>query len=402
MIKTNLFQRIKHRFQNRSPTGTQFHMMQEYNAYYVWDGNLYSSDIVRGAIRPKVNAIGKTVAKHIRDTINVDGSHNISVNPDAYMRFLLEEPNPYMTGQKFQERMETQLCLNGNAFALIARNENGIPIGLYPISAADVEAKYADDGSLALKFYMTNGKMYTFDYDDVVHLRGDYGPDNDLFGSSPVRSLAPLMEIIGTTDKGIVRAIKNSGVIRWLLQFSSAMRPEDLEEQAKKFAANFLATEKGTGVAATDSKSTAKQIEPKDYVPNAAQMDRTVKRIYATFNTNDKIVMSSYDENEWNAYYESQIEPDVRQWGDEMTRKLFSRRQRGYGNKIVYEAANLSTASMQTKLNLMQMVDRGAMTPNEWRAVINMAPLPGGDTPVRRLDTAPVAESEVKADGNTD
>lgn len=377
-------------------------MMQEYNAFYVWDGNLYKSDIVRGAIRPKVNAIGKTVAKHIRDTINVDGSHNLSVNPDVYMRFLLEEPNPYMTGQKFQEHMETQLCLNGNAFALIARNENGIPIGLYPISAADVEAKYADDGSLALKFYMTNGKMYTFDYDDVVHLRGDYGPDNDLFGSSPVQSLAPLMEIVGTTDKGIVQAIKNSSVIRWLLQFSSAMRPEDLAEQAKEFAANFLATEKGTGVAATDSKAEAKQIEPKDYVPNAAQMDRTVQRIYATFNTNEKIVMSSYDENEWNAYYESQIEPDVRQWGDEMTRKLFSRRQRGFGNKIVYEAANLSTASMQTKLNLLQMVDRGAMTPNEWRAVINMAPLPGGDTPVRRLDTAPVTESEVNTDGNTD
>lgn len=394
-------QRMKDRFRNRSPTGTQFHMMQEYNSCYVWDGNLYSSDIVRGAIRPKVNAIGKTVAKHIRDTINPDGSHSLSVNPDAYMRFLLEEPNPYMTGQKFQERMETQLCLNGNAFALIARNENGIPIGLYPISAADVEAKYEDDGSLALKFYLKNGKMYTFDYDDIIHLRGDYGPDNDLFGTSPAKALAPLMEIIGTTDKGIVQAIKNSSVVKWLLTFSSAMRPEDLETQAKRFAENFLATEKGTGVAATDSKAQAKQIEPKDYVPNAAQMDRTVNRIRATFNTNEHIVMSSYTEDEWNAYYESQIEPDVRQWGDEMTRKLFSHRQRGCGNSIVYEASNLSTASMQTKLNLMQMVDRGAMTPNEWRAVMNLAPRPGGDTLVRRLDTAPVTEKEVKTDANT-
>ena len=137
-------------------------------------------------------------------------------------------------------------------------------------------------------------------------------------------------------------------------------------------------------------------------MPNAAQMDRTVNRIRATFNTNEHIVMSSYTEDEWNAYYESQIEPDVRQWGDEMTRKLFSHRQRGCGNSIVYEASNLSTASMQTKLNLMQMVDRGAMTPNEWRAVMNLAPLPGGDTPVRRLDTAPVTEKEVKTDANTD
>ena len=33
------------------------------------------------------------------------------------------------------------------------------------------------------------------------------------------------------------------------------------------------------------------------------------------------------------------------------------------------------------------MVDRGAMTPNEWRAVLNMAPIEGGDEPIRRLDT---------------
>ncbi len=33
------------------------------------------------------------------------------------------------------------------------------------------------------------------------------------------------------------------------------------------------------------------------------------------------------------------------------------------------------------------MVDRGAMTPNEWRETMNMAPIEGGDQPIRRLDT---------------
>ena len=36
------------------------------------------------------------------------------------------------------------------------------------------------------------------------------------------------------------------------------------------------------------------------------------------------------------------------------------------------------------------MVDRGALTPNEWRAVFNLAPVPGGDAVIRRLDTAVV------------
>jgi hypothetical protein len=45
---------------------------------------------------------------------------------------------------------------------------------------------------------------------------------------------------------------------------------------------------------------------------------------------------------------------------------------------------------MNTKLGLQAMVDRAAMTPNEWRSVLNLAPLPGGDAPIRRLDTAVV------------
>ena len=56
-------------------------------------------------MRPKVKAIGKLVAKHVRQTIQKDGSRKLEVNPEPYIRFLLEEPNPYMTGQKLQEKL---------------------------------------------------------------------------------------------------------------------------------------------------------------------------------------------------------------------------------------------------------------------------------------------------------
>lgn len=394
MRTTGIFAKVRGFF-NRGKVGATIKMMSEYNNLYIWDGNLYKSDIVRGAIRPKVNAVGKLVAKHIRTTVDADGNKQTTVNPEAYIRFLLEEPNPYMTGQKFQEKMETQLCLNGNAFALIARDDNGYPMGLYPISASTVEAIYDNAGALFLRFYLENGKVYTFDYNDIIHLRGDFGPDNDIFGTSPVETLTPLMEIVGTTDKGLVNAIKNSGVIKWLLKFATNAKQGDMEKQAKAFADSYLSTEKSLGVAAVNSTVDAQQIEPKDYVPNAAQMDRTTTRIYSSFNTNSKIVMSSFSEDEWNSYYESQIEPDVRQWGDEMTRKIFTRRERAFGNVIVYEASSLTIASMSTKLNLVNLVDRGIMVPNEVRTILNLAPIPGGDQPVRRLDTAPIDEKEV-------
>ena len=253
------------------------------------------------------------------------------------------------------------------------------------------DAVYDAAGNLYLKFYMQNGNVFTFAYDDVIHLRGDFY-ENDIFGDQLAPAIVPLMEIVTTTDQGIVKAIKNSAVIRWLLMFSASMRPEDIQQRAQDFAKSFLDVSNGTGVAAVDAKADAKQIDPKDYVPNAQQMENTTARIYALFNTNAKIVTSCASEDEQNAYFDAEIEPVLKQLSGEYTRKLFSRRERGCGNRIVFEASAWDFASTSTKLNLLQMVDRGALTPNEWRRAFNLAPVPGGDEPIRRLDTQPVQE----------
>lgn len=356
--------------------------------YYSWNGKLYDSDIVRSCIRPKVKAAGKLVGKHIRADTEV-----LRVNPDANIRFLLSEPNPFMTGQQFQEKVATQLCLNNNAFILIVRDMNGKPMQLYPIPCVMCETKYIND-ELHLKFQYRNGKTGTFPYDQIIHLRQDFN-EHDIFGESPASALASMMEVIGTIDQGIVKAIRNSGIVRWLLTFTSAMRPEDIKKNVKEFVDNYLSVESDTfGAAGVDSKATATRIEPKDYVPNALQTKETINRIYSFFNTNEKIIQSRWMEDEWNAYYEAEVEPLAVQMGEAYSVRLFSRRERGCGNRIVFEASNLQCASLQSKLAMQAMVDRGAMTPNEWRAVMNMAPVEGGDQPIRRLDTQVVDMAE--------
>lgn len=358
------------------------------NGFYMWDGNLYKSDIVRSCIRPKARAIGKLNARHVR---NFNGK--IDVNPDVYMRFLLEEPNPLMTGKVMQEKIATQLELNNNAFILIVRNNDGIPVALYPVPATGVESVYKND-LLYLRFYLMNGKSFIFPYDDIIHLRQDFN-DNDIFGESPISAIKDLMEVSGTLDKGVIKAINNSGIVRWLLTFNGALRPEDLKRNVKEFVDNYLSIESETmGAAGVDAKATATQVEPTDIMPNAVQMDKTAKRIMQFFNTNEKIVQSNYTEDEWNSYYEAVVEPVAIQMSEEFTRKLFSRKERGYGNKIYFEAANLQCASINTKLGLQAMVDRGALTPNEWRETFNLSPVDGGDVPLRRKDTGTVGGGE--------
>lgn len=372
---------------NRAPSRVRYEVIQDRgNGYYQWGGELYKSDILRSCIQPHVSAIGKLTPVHVK----AEGDEA----DYFYIRKILTEPNPYMAGCMLQEKLAAQLTLNRNAFAYINRDHNGYPIELYPLPVMSAEAIYDRGYNLYLRFVLRNGRMVTYPYRDVIHLRRDYY-ENDIFGTSAQEALTPLMELVGTSDKGLMDAIKNGAIIRWLVKWNQTIRPEDLKKQAENFAEMYLSTEtNGTGVAATDAKAEVQQIKPNDYVPNVLQTDRTERRIYSFFGVNQNIVQNSYTEDEWNAFYEAQIEPVAKQMSDEFTRKLFTPRERQAGHRITFGANSLQYASMSTKLNLLQMVDRGAMTPNEWREVLNMAPIEGGDKPIRRLDTAVVGGGE--------
>ena len=380
---------IKDWFANRNGVSvSQYKMITESTSGFLsWNGKLYHSDLVRAAIRPKATAVGKAVGKHVRK--NDQGT---KVNPDVYMKFLLEEPNPYMTGQLMQEKLVTHLELNNNAFAFINRDENGMPTEIYPLTPVSTEAVVDARGRLYLRFTLKDGRMVTFQYSDLIHLRKDYN-ENDIFGDPNTQALSSLMEVVGTTDQGVVKAIKSSNIIRWLLKYKQTLRPEDLKLNSKKFVEDYLSVENDdVGVAATDAKADAVQVEPKSYVPNEKQMNSTSERILSFFNTNRNIVQGDYTEDQWIAFYESAIEPIIVQMSNEFTRKLFTRRERGHGNKILFESSNLSFASMSTKLKLVDYVDRGIMTPNEVREALNMEPVEGGDDMVRRLDTAKIEQ----------
>lgn len=387
MRKIGIFKKLF----NQKVSSTGIKLIEERgNGFFQFGNDVYKSDIVRACIRPYVKAMSKLQPQHIRDN-NLEG---FKVNPVPYIRFLYEQPNPLMSGTVFRQKMATQLILNNNAFALIVRDDLGIPKEMYPISAIGVEAKYINN-ELYLVFTSKGGKINQYPYTDIIHLRNDIN-ENDIFGESPSGALIPLLDIVNTTDQGIIKAIKNSAVIRWLLKFKSNMRPEDITSRTQDFTNNFLDVNRSVGVAGVDSSTEATQIKNDSFVPDSKLFDSTTERIFSFFNTNINIVQSNYTEDQFQAWYESVVEPDAIQWSEEDSRKLFSRRELGFGNKIVYSSNMLQCASISTKLGLVQFVDRSMMTPNEVREILSLPPIEGGEKPLRRLDTAIATDTNAK------
>lgn len=375
----------------KPPETTRYELVNSYGATYVpWGGRLYENDIARTAIWTIAEAASKAAFVHVRG----DGP-DMRVHPDPMMRLLLEQPNEIMTMQDFIAKMVIHLELYSNAFALVGRGPGGKPVALYPLDFSTVELEEDRAGTVYCKFRFRGGaKVLKAPYSDVIHLRKHFNSD-DFFGESNRNAMQNLMEIINTTDQGIVNAVKNSAVISWLLKFKQTLKPEDIKKQVQEFSESYLrTTSEGLGAAPTDPRYDAEQVKQDNYVPNAPQMDKAKQRVYAYYGVNEAIVQKTYNEDQWNAWFEGKIEPILMQIAKQLTMKFFSAKERAFRNRIMPESTAMAFASMTSKLALVAMVDRGAMLPNEWREAMNLPPIEGGDKPLRRLDTQTVEQAE--------
>ncbi|WP_135553207.1 phage portal protein [Paenibacillus cymbidii] len=386
-----MFQKVFSRFAGAIRNVMRLRFFNGYQPVFTPFGdNTYESDVVRSTVDAIARNAAKLKARHIRRTggqikhVDSDVEYLLSVRPNA-------KENAFI----FWYKVFSQLLLRSNAFVIVDRAdamERYRIRGFYIMDCVFAEMIEAL-GETFVKFQTKQGVIYTIPYADVIHLRRFYYADSD-FGSSNEKPLLPTLELIHATNQGIINAIKSSAFVRGILKFTQNLNPADRKKQTEDFINDYLNPENGGGIAATDVKAEFVPMNSEPKMIDAKQMALIEQKVYKFFGVNEKIVTSSYSEDEWNAFYESVIEPQFAvQTSLEVTAKVFSGNEKSHGNEFVFEANRLQYASVKTKLDLMQMVDRGAMTPNEWREAMNMPPIEGGDKPIRRLDTAEVNPS---------
>ncbi|MFD1442798.1 phage portal protein [Thermoactinomyces vulgaris] len=383
--KRSLFEMIFGRQPKRERVQTQLKMLNGYAPVFTsFSGDAYDSDVVRAAVDAIARNAAKLKPKHIR---RVNGQIQ-EVGSDIE-RLLSVRPNPYMDAYTFLYKVTTQLFLQNNAYVFIDVDPiTKRIIGFYPVNASTTEfLEY--EGDIYAKFHFMGGQQVVLPYEDLIHLRRFFYK-NDLYGEPSDKALLPTLQLIHTTDEGISNAIKSSAFLRGILKFLGMIKPEDMKRQRDMFVEDYLNITNNGGVAAIDAKADYIPLNNEPKMVDDKQMEAIKRKVYDYFGVNEKIIQSSYTEDEWNAFYESTIEPLAIQMSLEFTSKMFTNAEKSRGNEIIFESNRLQYASMTTKLNLLQMVDRGAMTPNEWRAAMNLAPIEGGDKPIRRLDTAEV------------
>jgi len=101
--------------------------------------------------------------------------------------------------------------------------------------------------------------------------------------------------------------------------------------------------------------------------------------VFDYFGINRRILQNNYDENAWDAFYEGCIEPFALALGEAMTQATYTMRERP-ANRIMFSSNRLEYAAASSKRNINKdMTDRGIMTLNEAREILQLPPIEGGD-----------------------
>ena len=168
----NLFGRILGAFRS-SPNNPSTSLANP--ASWMFDGSASKTGIAitedsamrLSAVFGAVRVISETIASlpwEVKQDAG-DNTRSASAHP---INKLIHHPNGMMTDFNFREVCQAHLCLHGNAFIAIRRNEAGQPVKLIPVHPDRVEVKvYKDE-----KFYTIDQGKETFDDTEMIHILG--------------------------------------------------------------------------------------------------------------------------------------------------------------------------------------------------------------------------------------
>lgn len=375
MAKRSLFSMIfgNNKSTTETETSEQLELVEGNKAIFTpYKGDFYNDPDVLACVDAIARNGAKMHPRHIRNFAN----KMENVKSDLY-KLLAKQPNEIQNAYKFYYEVLTSLELYNNAFIYMQRDENLKITGLYPLCFTEVKL-YEYQSQVWVKFRFGRSKERFVPYSDCLHLTKFVG-DDGLFGGStiPIRKVLDIKHVL---DEGIVNAIRTTQSIKGVIKSTKAMlKPEDVKKMRDQFVSDFVNSRKNkSGIGGLDATTDFIPVKIEPTTASDSQMKAIDSKVLAYFGVNEHIIQSNYTEDEWNAFYESVLEPIGLQMSLEFSNKLFTPTEKAFGNEILFESNRLQYASNKTKIDLVRYAGN-IMTINEQREIFNLAPVENGD-----------------------
>lgn len=343
-----------------------------YPIFSQFGNDIYASDVVQQAIFTIVNEMKKLNPKHIR-------RQGFDLQPvyDEYQT-VLERPNELMTTSDLIEKVTWQVMLNYNAFIYIKHDYNNKPLALYPVEPSVVS--FVQKGStIYVDMSFKNGETYTIPYNSFIHIKTHYSvselmggnengqPDND--------ALLKVLSLNDTLLQGVKKVLQSSFAINGIVKYNTMLDDGKVEKDIAKLEKQIQNSQ--SGLIGIDLKSDIVQFSRNLQIVDNSILQFIDDKILRFFGVPVEIVRGNYTTEQYQAFYQKTLEPLIINYGEAFTKSLFSEREKGYRNEIVFYPKELIFMNTSQTLEMVNLLGQsGALFENEKRVAFGMPPLP--------------------------
>lgn len=343
--------------------------------------NIYASDVVQQALKCIVDEMKKLNPTHVR----YKGNDPVPVNDNV--QFILNNPNPIMTTSEFLEKTMWLLLLNYNVFILptyyVWEDESGNQRryydGLYPLKPTQVD--FIEDASnrLFVKMRFENNFETTIAYDNLIHIKYNYSLNEfmggDAQGQVDHKSLLSTLNLNEALLKGIAKAMNASYAINGVIKYNSMLDDgktiaaiKELEERLRNSESGFLPL---------DLKSEFMPLERNIQLVDEPTLKFIDSKILRNWGVPLSILTGDYTKEQYEAFYQKTLEPLIISISQAFTKKLFTDREKSFGNQIKLYPRDLIFMTVDQTLEMVNMLgNTGAIYENEKRVAFGLRPLP--------------------------
>ncbi len=304
------------------------------------------------------------------------------------LRILQYKPNPRQNAATFWRTVGKSYFLNNVAliwpeYDFTYPND---PIrALWPIdiSAGSFQIAVTSSGKLVVKFMANGLERYEW-LEDLIVLEREVNLNGNFGGFSA--QIDQTVQVLSTASEGIISTITAANYVQYICSINHNVSPDALKARQKE--ADSLWFDQKSRVIMVNGGETLQRVEPRGTIPAADAIKVFKEDLYAYENTNEKIVQGTYNEDEWQAYYESCLEPLVNELSQELTNKLFTESEFFHGNRVEIRADPLQTASLKTRCAIVNALKGVApvIVPNDLLKLLYLPTFEGGDKPMQTLN----------------
>ena len=344
--------------------------------------SIYASDVVVQCLKCIVDEMKKLNPTHVR----YNGSDPTPVRSST-VQDVLNNPNPLMTTSEFIEKTTWLLLMNYNVFIVpIYRTWTDENTGqerryyeaLYPINPTQVDFIEDEAGRLYVKFMFWNGYTTTIPYDDVIHIRYNYAVNQymggDEFGQPDHKAILQTLDLNHKLLQGIAKAMNASYAVNGVVKYNTLIDDGRTEKALQELERKLQNSE--SGFLPLDLKADFTPLKRETKIVDGDTLKFVDEKILRNWGVPLDILTGEATKERYEMFYQLTLEPLILSFSQAFTKKLFTEREKAFGNKVILYPKELIFMTVQQTLEMINtLAPSGAMYENEKRVALGLKPL---------------------------